>query len=283
MYYLYLIGRFIAIILPRKTLYCLAILLSRLRFYFSKKDRRIVIANLMPMIADKTLASSYAKKVFENFALYLADFLSFSKMDRNFLKQYVRISGLDNLDKAQKEQGVIALTAHIGNYEMGGGVIASLGYDFYALALPHVDKRINAFFNQQRGCFGVKVIATGNGLKTCFRVLSDRKIVAFVGDKDFTAGKRKAVKICGKEVFLPRGPALFALKTNSLIVPCFFIRENRYYYHFIFEPPIAPTDNNRPKTVREIMEQYSEILEKYIRQYPEQWYIFERYWPSMDN
>ena len=267
--------------MPVEVSYFVAFFCARIKYYFSKKDRDLIINNLLPVVNSRREAKKYSKKVFENFTYYLVDFFRFSKIDDNFIKKNVKIEGLDNLNTVTTQgKGTIVLTAHIGNYEMGGAVLAFLGYDFYALALPHKNDNINAFFNEQRRSCKVKVISTGLGLRECFKILNQKKVIAFVGDRDFNAGKREKVKMFGKIAFLPRGAAVFSLKTDAIIIPTFFLRENKYCYRFIFEPPIFPTVRGLAKTPQDIIREYSTVLEKYIAKYPGQWYVFEKYWHS---
>ncbi len=280
MYYLYWIARVLALTLPRRFSYFIASLISRFKYYFSKYDRECVIYNIRPVVKDARNIHRYAFKVFENFAFYLVDFFSLAKINRRFIEKFVRLSGLENINKVIGEKkGIVALTAHIGNYELGGAITSYLGYEIYAIALPHKDKRVNNFFNHQRNIFNVKTISTGVTVRRCFKILRDKKIVAFLGDKDFLAEEGERVSICGRKALLPRGPAFFALKTDSVIVPVFFVREDKYYYRLIFEPGIYPYKNDGfYKTIKELIEEYAVVLEKYIIKYPQQWYMFSKYW-----
>ena len=58
----------------------------------------------------------------------------------------------------------------------------------------------------------------------------------------------------------------------------FSVRENTYYYRFIFEEAIYPRKNGQARTIQDIVEEYAKILERYIAEYPEQWYMFEKCW-----
>ena len=277
MYYLYLLARRLSLTFPRSFCYYIASLLADLKFIFSPRDRKEITYNLRPLIKKKSLRRE-VRQVFRNFALYLVDFFRFSQLDRRFIDRYVEIKGREHLLKAKnKKKGVIILTAHLGNYELGGAVASLIGYKIYAIALPHKDKRINSFFNYQRNLCGVKVVSTGVSIKKCIQLLRNNEMVAFLGDKDFTS-KGMKVELCGKEAFLPRGPAYFSLKTGACILPSFFIRENQRYYRLIFEQPIFPTGERGAKEEQEIIEEYKKVLEKYILKYPTQWYMFRKYW-----
>lgn len=277
MYYLFLLGHYIAGIFPRKICYAFAKYLALLQFYISKKDRETVIYNLTPVVADKIKLRQYAKEVFINFAYYLVDFFRYAKVDRDFIKKYVKITGIENLASClSKNKGAIVVTAHLGNYELAGAVTSLLGYDVYAIALPHKDKRIDEFFNHQRQTTGMRVIPTNTSIKRCFSLLKGNQLVAFLGDRDFFGGGLQ-IQMLSRTAILPRGPAYFALKTQADIVMAFFIREDEEFYHLIFEKPISVFEEGI-KTEEEIIRRYAVILEEYIKKYPGQWYMFAKYW-----
>ena len=125
MYYLYCFLKFLVLRLPRRISYAFAAFLAGIKFYLAKEDRRSVIYNLSPILGDKAKTLACARQVFENFAFYLVDFFSLSKINKEFIEKYVTITGQSNLDEAMKEnRGVIVLSAHIGNYEFGASVAA---------------------------------------------------------------------------------------------------------------------------------------------------------------
>ncbi len=277
MYYLYLIGFTLASIFPRKISYFIAKAVAILHYYCSSKDRETVKYNLSEVIKNKKELHKKSKKVFINFAYYLADFFRYSKLNKDFIKKYVNLAGLDHLNKAlSKGKGVIAVTAHLGNYELAGAVTSLLGYPLSAVALPHKDKRVNDFFNSQRRRTGVKVIATGSGVKGAISDLKNQRMLALLGDRDFSRSKTK-MKMFSKYAYLPRGVAFFHKKTSAVIIPGFLIRERKYYYRLIFEEPIEFSESEKEDD-NKIIEKYRPVLEKYIKKYPDQWYLFEKYW-----
>jgi KDO2-lipid IV(A) lauroyltransferase len=279
MYYLFVLGKFITLLLPRRLAYFLARILAILRFYFFKRDREIVTYNLSAIINDKKELEKNAKECFINFSYYLVDFFRYSRLNSEFLDKYVRIERLELLNQLIAEKkGIIFLTAHLGNYELGGAVTALLGYPLNVVALPHKDKRTNQFFDAQRELVGLKVIPAGMAVKKCFSLLKNGGMIAFLADRDFS-GHGIKTEMFAHYTCLPRGAAFFALKTGACILPTFFVREDKLFYRLIFDDPIFVDKNN--STEEQIIKQYIPILEKYIRKYSNQWYLFERYW--LDN
>ncbi|MCD6539931.1 MAG: lysophospholipid acyltransferase family protein [Candidatus Omnitrophica bacterium] len=277
-YFLYRIAKFLAIILPRKISYSLASFLAQLRFYFSPRDRKAVIYNIKRVVGQSSEKDirQISKKVFINFGKYLVDFFRFSKLDEGFIKKYVKIRNLNYLDEALSQfSGAIALTAHLGNWELGGAIVGKLGYPLYVIALPHQNPKVNRFFDSQRNLCGVEVIPVGLALRKCFRILKNKKIIALLGDRDF--GKDGlSLKFCTRLASIPQGAAVFSIKTKVPVIPAFFIRNLDDTFSLIFEKPILPFDSQgRLRDKEKLLKEYVRIIEDYVRRYPEQWYMFQ--------
>jgi KDO2-lipid IV(A) lauroyltransferase len=279
MFILYKIGWFLALILPLRIGYLLAILLADLWHLVSYEDRLAVADNLKILLPSEKDIFSYSKLVFRNFAKYLVDFFRFSKIDEDYIKKYVKVEGREYLDSALSgKRGVIALTAHIGNWELGGTIMAMLGYSLNAIALEHKDRRINRFFINQREKKGVKVLSFGLDTKRYFDILADNQIIAILGDRDFS-GNGVRVDFLGKLANLPKGPAVLCLRTGSPIVPGFMIRDKNAHFRFIFEKPIeAQRTGNIQEDIIQISKRFSNVIERFVRLYPTQWFMFRRFW-----
>jgi len=157
-------------------------------------------------------------------------------------------------------------------------VTCMLGYKLCAIALPHRDRRVDEYFNKQRKRWGLEVIATGMAVKRCYKQLRDGGMIAFLGDREFGDAGR-VTELCGQKAFLPRGPAYFSIKAGAYIVPSFFLRENKKFYRLVFEQPISPCrEDGSPKSEESLMDEYAQVLERYILRYPSQWYNFEKCW-----
>lgn len=282
-YIIYRIGQFIALSVPLKIGYKIAVLISDIHYIFADKDRRAVKENLKAIFPEKSDREIRRIRIrmFRNFAKYLVDFFRFSKLDMKYIKNKIHIENIHYLDEAlSKKNGAIALSAHLGNWELGAVVIALLGYPFWAVALAHKHKKVNDFFNFQREIKGVRVIPLGKAVRRCLNVLEKNGIVALVGDRDFNE-KGVIVDFFGKPAFFPEGPAAFALKTGASIVPGFMLRNKDDTFTLRMEKPLefSPTDNKK-NDLTELILQYKTIIEDYIRKYPDQWYMFRRFWIS---
>lgn len=278
---IYRLGQLLALALPLKAVYAVAAFLARMQYAFSRKDRLIVYGNLRAIFPDKDEKeiARLAKEVFENFAKYLGDFFRFEKIDKKFLAGNVKVTGRENLDEALKKgKGAIALSAHIGNYELGGAVISLLGYRFNAVALDHDNKLINDFFIGQRARTGVQVISLKSVLRNCFNALAKGEVLALLGDRDFS-NHGIVTDFFGKKTMLPKGPAAFSLKTGAPIVPGFLLRMPDDTFELMFDKPISyRATGDREADEKEVTGLCVKVMEDYIRRYPSQWYMFRRFW-----
>jgi len=280
-YYIYRFGQFIALALPNRLVYGIAVFLADLHYFFAFRDRRFVKANLKVIFPEKENRElrKISKLVFRNFAKYLADFFRFERLNRRYIDKNIKLENLHYFDQALKTgQGVVVLTAHLGNWELGGVVLAQLGYPFWAVALSHKNKKVNDFFVAQRAVKGVNVIAMGKAVRSCISEIKKNHMVALVGDRDFTE-KGIIIDFFNKPTHFPEGPAALALMTGASIIPGFMLRNPDDSFTLRIEKPVEfkPT-GDKPKDLANLITVYKNIFEDYIRRYPDQWYVFRRFW-----
>jgi len=285
-YFLYRVGKFISCSLPLKLSYKIAVFFSDLNYLFAFADRKAVKANLRAIFPEKTglQIKQIRRRMFRNFAKYLVDFFRFSKIDSEYIKKNIKIENRHYFDEAlSKGKGVVVLTAHLGNWELGGVVIALSGYPLWVVALPHKNKKVDNFFNYQRESKGMHVIPFGRAARQCLNLLKENQMVALVGDRDFSE-KGMVVDFFGRQTLLPVGPAAFVMKTQSVILPGFMLRNPDDTFTLKMDKPIefsipsALEEQDKAKVLSEIINSYKVIIEGYIRRYPEQWYMFRRFW-----
>lgn len=285
-YILYRIGKYLALCIPLKVAYAIAVFVSDLHYLSSSADRSAVWQNLKVIFPDKSDKEIWdiRRRMFRNFAKYLVDFFRFAKIDNEYIQKNIKIENVHYFDETLKKgKGAVVLTAHLGNWELGGVVIALCGYPFWVVALSHKNKKVNDFFISQRQSKGIQVIPLGNAGRQCFNLLKKNKLVALVGDRDFT---EKGVKVdfFGKKTFLPLGPAFLSMKTQAPIITGFMLRNpddtftltiNKPIEIDIKEPAVKP---DKEENLLRIIDTYKVVLEDYIRKYPDQWYMFRRFW-----
>ena len=295
LYALYVAGFSLAKILSLRAGYLLAEAVARGYYFFSRRDKEAVKANLRVVLGEDTdpaVLNRHALDIFRNFAKYLADFFKFPRFTREFIDSNITVEGLEYLDECLSGgKGAVLVALHLGNWELGGAIMAPLRYPITAIALEHPDRKINNFFRRQRlknrmrsvpvrqrSVADLRSIPMSVQIKECFKVLRNNGLLAIVGDKDYTSTGID-VDFFGRKAVMPKGPAAFSLKTGAPIVVSALTREEGDRFKLSFEPPIQyrPTGDYE-KDLRELMRVYIALFEKYIRKYPDQWYAFRKIW-----
>lgn len=280
-YILYRIGEFLSLYLPFEFSYALARAISHLQYRLSGQDRTSVRNNLRAIFPgiDDRLLERYTKNVFINFGRYLVVFFKFKKLDLTYIKKNVSIEGRDYIDEALAwGRGLIVVSGHIGNWELGGVTLGLLGYPVNAITLTHTHKRVNDFFNRQRTSKGLRVIPLDKAVRASLEAFNRNEIVCILGDRDFTQGGL-VLNFLGLPTMIPKGPAVFALRNKTPIIVCFPLQESKGKLRLIFHPPIKFIPSGEYENdVRVLTELYLRPIEDCIRQYPDQWAMFRRFW-----
>ncbi len=279
---IYKFGQFCVNHLPLKVSYHIAMFMSDLQYWLSPRDRRAVRNNLRIIVKDKADISRLTKEVFRNFGKYLVEFFRMAgNVDEKYIQKNVEIRNVDRIDRVLKKgKGGIVLTAHIGNWELGAVILSRLGYPLTAIALPHKERPVNDLFNAQREIHGVTVIPTNIAIRRCLETLKENKLVALLADRDF-GHNGEEMEFLTRKAILPKGAAIFSLKTGAPIIPTFLIRQKDDRFTLMVEEPITPPLCEPGEVAKEIfvplMRQYTTIIEERIKQFPSQWLMFREF------
>jgi KDO2-lipid IV(A) lauroyltransferase len=224
-----------------------------------------------------------ARRVFVNFAKYLVDFFRFSTLDEDYVKRYVKLTGTGHIGTAlARGRGAIMLSAHIGNWELGGAALSLSGYPINAVVLTHQNRRINELFKNHRMMGKIRPIEIGPTLKRCYRVLKNNELLALLGDRDFSKSGF-IVEFFGHPALMPKGPAVFGYRQGAAILPTFMIRNGDDTFSLMIKEPIyADASLDEEAGILDLARRYLKSIEECIREYPDQWYVFRGLW-SEDN
>ena len=284
---------FLGIHLPLKVAYFIAEQIARLRYIFFPSLRKTVRNNIKKTLAyrKKKFGIDYksydvikiTKQAYLNFAKYMTDFFNIPKWDIEVVKNKVFLENFNLLDKClEKGKGVIALTAHIGNWELAGIVASILGYKVSAIAIPYLSPSVTKIYVERRKDKGVDVILTGSNPKHIIKALRENRVLAILGDRPFTE-KGIYVKFMGENVLFPRGPATLFIKTKAEYIAGFLIMEGKNYRMFFREIEKPPSNLTEEEKIKFLTQKGANIIEELILAYPSQWLNFSNVWDNSTN
>jgi len=276
---------FVVRYVPRPLCYLLGRLVALIIYSFSRADRQGLAGNLAVALAKPAHSSAVRKmvrSVFLNYGQYMVDFFLAPQLSPRKVKRlFSEIRGEEILKRALKRgKGVIFLSAHVGNWEIGGSMLCMLGYPLTIVAMTHNTAMTNALVNRLRQDRGITVISMD--MESHFssieilRHLRNNEIVAMNGDRDLS-GRGRQVNFFGTPVPFPVGPVLMAMKSGAALIPAFVVRQAKGTYVGILEEPLALTIGGRLEDdLHENLSLTARVFETYVRRYPDQWYTPDR-------
>jgi len=252
-------------------------------FWVNKKRRLIAYANLKAAFANEKSPKelrAITRRVYQNMVQTFMEVLNLTKVNRKYVDKYVDIVNMERIENAAKSgRGTVLLTAHFGDWELSSLVSAAVGFPITVLVREQKMKRLNEVLNRLRESNGCKVISKGMDVKNLIRTLRDKEIVGILADQD--AGKSgMLVNFFGRPTSSHYGSLEIAKRTDSIILPTFIMRTHGPYHKLFLEEYIDFRNMQSEDSVRDNLQKYMSLLEKYVRQYPDQWLWLHKRWKS---
>jgi KDO2-lipid IV(A) lauroyltransferase len=271
-------------LVPRIWAFRVGNLLGHIIFLADRKHRGIVLSNLSHAFGNEKKPGEIrllARQVFRNLGQILFEMGWSWRLNREDFPKHFRIVGLSNLANAfKKNRGVLALTAHVGNWELLTNIGAMIDYPLSIVVRPLDFEPLDRFFEGFRTRFGGKLIPTKYSMRMVMRSLNNKDMVAMLMDQNVDWYDGTFVDFFGRLACTNKGMALLALKTGAPVIPVFLVRDQMgFVAEFGPEVPLART-GDKTKDVETNTHRYNKVLESFIRRYPDQWFWVHQRWKT---
>jgi KDO2-lipid IV(A) lauroyltransferase len=280
--FLYRSAALAARLLPLPVSYWLAERAGDLSFVLRFGRRRAVYSNLRHAFKDELSQCqirALSRRVFRNFGKTVVDFLRFASLSRQALRATVGEEAIGRLTgEWRRGKGVIFLTAHLGSWELGGAAVAAAGVPLTVVALDHPTRQVTEFFTRQRTERGVTVLSMREAARGTLAALRAGGCIGLVVDRDFT-DRGMPIPLFGEDVRIPTGAIKLAMKTGASFFVVAAVRERGARHRLVLEGPMRLENTGQPKRdLRVNVLRTLKVLERLIRRYPDQWFVFEPLW-----
>jgi KDO2-lipid IV(A) lauroyltransferase len=275
--------------LPRRMGLALFSSLGSTAFRLYNRDRGRAIRNVALAFPgnDPTIVRALAKGSFTALGRNTLDALRLTYLDREGILELCTVEGEENLRMPyEKGKGVVALTGHIGCWELLASYFSEKGYKVSVIARDLYDKRLNEIVVKMRERHGIVSIPRGSSAVAGYKVLRRGEILGMLIDQDIDVDG-VFVPFFGVPAHTPRGAAAFALKSGASIVPlAVHMQPDGGHRITILRSLEFPSEDMAPQErIDELTRRCSLAVEKLIRIYPQQWVWFHDRWrkrPSGD-
>ncbi len=162
--------------------------LSRLAFLIAASDRNRAIAQIQQALnVSEPRAEALTHAMFEHLGKVGMEWIHKDKL----LEEHpdLQLSEEHRLLFEQalaEENGLVAITGHIGNWELLAQMVAKAGFPVVSVARPTYDPRLTRWIHQLRSTQGMKVLWRGSSSspREILRVFRDNQILGMLIDQD---------------------------------------------------------------------------------------------------
>ncbi len=267
---------------PLRVSYGIARAVGVAAFYAWPGGRRRSIQNLRRVLGgDPRAARAYARRSFGNYLVYVVDFFRFLGTDADEIRRRVVVEEQvwARLREERRGKGIVFMTMHFGNWDLGAAILVLNGFPLSAIADEFSNERLNRLIIGSRKHLGMNIIPVGRMGPGILRALRNNDVVALLVDVPQAEGGVD-VEFFGSTIRVSDGPARIALRAGSSVVAATLPRLG--HWHDTVGAEIAPVDfepsGDAEADVRALTQAVFTNLEGLVRRHPEQWYIFRTLW-----
>jgi Kdo2-lipid IVA lauroyltransferase/acyltransferase len=181
-------------------------------------------------------------------------------------------------DLLSRGKGLILVTGHLGNWELGGAYLAARGLPVDAVARHMANPLFDRYLTATRQRIGMQVVHDEDAVRRVPRSLRAGRAVAFVVDQGAVGLASTWVPFFGRYAKTPRGPAVFALRLGTPIVFGASLRRPSGRFQLNLEHIESRETGDREADVDRIVADYTAVLEQWVRRAPEQYFWHHRRW-----
>jgi len=256
-------------------------------YVFVIKQKRIARESLTIAFGDSKSEGEIertVKQCFYNLGRGLVEMVYFlSHLD--LVDEKVTIEGKEYLDQALKEgKGVVAVTAHFGNFPLMMLYCIRQGIKTNAIIRPTRDLEMERFLQTQRTNCGLNTIYAVprvSCVNQSLKALRNNEILFVPLDQNFGNSAGVFVDFFGQKAATATGPVVFARRTGAPILPMFIVRQEGDRHKIVIEPPVDIEEKeDEEETLRHNITKITGLIEQYVRKYPHEWGWMHRRWKS---
>lgn len=235
--------------------------------------------------ADERWRLRVARSSYAHFGAEMVAWLRLGGAGRAAIRERTRLIGGEILAEARERgRGVMLVSGHLGNWEVGTAGIVARGFAVDVVVARQRNPLFDSYLTGARERLGMRVVFREDARVGVADALEAGRFVGIMGDQDArSAGV--FVDFFGRPASTARGPALLALRSGALLATFHTVRRPgwwpRYDVHIAPVRLDAPSEGGgRRARVTALTQAIAGALEEAVRAYPEQYLWHHRRWKT---
>jgi len=271
--------------LPRPLARAFAIGIAQLVYLLHFRLRQVGMRNLEMVFPEKSLGERrrILRGVFTSLGRQLAELCQFPRYTAQNVDDVVVYDALENYERAYaRGKGVLFLTAHFGGWELSAFAHSLHGHWLHVVMRPMDNPYLDRLLQSYRTMHGNKVVPKDDFVRGLLAAMRAGETVGILMDTNMTPPQGVFVDFFGIPACTASGLARMALRTDAAVVPGFTIWDEALgKYRLRFDPAIelVRTGDLEADIVANT-QKFNNVIEEYVRQYPEQWLWVHRRWKT---
>jgi KDO2-lipid IV(A) lauroyltransferase len=250
------------------------------RFSKLQKTARRNLEIALPELSE-TEKDKIVRGTFESLGRHLGFVSHFKKFKLEDVRYLVEVAGKEHFDRAHETgHGILFFTAHFGSWEVFNLLPPAFGYGMNILVRRIDNPLVEGFVDQMRTKFGSVTLDKTKSARKMFRLLENGQLLGILADLNAQEREGVFVDFFGIPASTTTSIAKLALNTNAIVLPAFAVWEDSKQKYVVYlEPPVEyeKTDNNEAD-IKDLTQKITNVVEKYVRKYPEQWLWIHKRW-----
>ena len=199
------------------------------------------------------------------------------------VSRFVRYEGFSNFEVARAQgRGVFVLTGHLGAWELSSFYHSLMGHPMDMVIRRLDNPLVDEFVNGVRCLHGNRVLHKDDFARGLISAVRAGRTVGVLMDTNMTPPQGVFVPFFGVQACTASGVARVALKTGAVVLPGFLLweeAERQYVLRFGKAIDLVNTGDADADALANTA-RFTEVLEGYVRAYPEQWLWMHRRWKT---
>ena len=223
------------------------------------------------------------RSVYLNLGRQLVEFCRMPYYTRENTEGWIRYDGLEHYLAAEAMgRGVLVLTGHLGAWELSSFYHSLMGHPMGMVIRRLDNRKLDEYVNGIRCMHGNRVLHKDDFARGLLKAVHEGSSVGILMDTNMTPPQGEFVKFFGITACTASGLSRVALKTGAAVLPGFMLweaAERKYVLHFGPQLHFNETEDSELDLLA-ATQQCNDVLEAWIRRYPDQWLWIHRRWKT---
>jgi KDO2-lipid IV(A) lauroyltransferase len=286
MFILYLLAWKIIGLLPEKSAYKLANLISDRIYRKSGKGVKRLRSNYSKVVSDYSdkQLDELTKNGMRSYLRYWFDTFRLNKWSSERIIRTTKVNDEHLLrDPIAQKLGCIVALPHAGNWDHAAAYFCSTGITLTAVVEKLKPEAIFKKFLAYRQSIGIEAIShKEKTIPILTQRLNEGKLIALVADRDMSRNGIE-VNFFGKVAKMPAGPAILAINTKAPLITAFISYTETGIEIFFDQTIPVPNTGSEPEKIQAITQSIADNFAKRIARSPVDWHMLQRIWINEEN